>query len=163
MLTRTRLVRRAVVLTAVGAGLLVGGTSVAGGASAPSKFQVTVGDDFSSGSIRFVTNMPSSFTAGTYKFGLANNSIGPHVLIALSGLSESMTVAQFRALLDQGPPPPAGILEVGAVFSKPGQDHQKLFDLNTTGRYGFFCPITTPAGVPHYELGFIGFFNVAAG
>ena len=106
MLTRTRFVRRAVVLAAVGAGLLVGGTSVAGGASAPNRFQVTVGDDFSSGSIRFVTNMPSSFTAGTYKLGLANNSIGPHVLIALGGLSPSMTITEFQALLDQGPPPP---------------------------------------------------------
>jgi hypothetical protein len=138
-------------------------TASVAGASAPTKFQLTVSDDFSSGGIRFVVAPPLSVVpAGTYKLGLANNSIGPHVFIALGGLPEGMTVDAFKTLLDAGPPPPAGIFEAGAVFSKPGQDHQKLFDLTTPGQYGFFCPIRTPTGIPHYELGFIGFFDVAA-
>lgn len=140
-------------------------TASVAGASAPAKLQLTVSDDFSSGSIRFVVAPPLSVvSAGTYKVGLANNSIGPHVFVAVGGLSESITLEQFSSLIDAvegGAPPPAGAFEAGAVFSKPGQDHQKLFDLTTPGQYGFFCPIPTPAGIPHYKLGFIGLFDVA--
>jgi hypothetical protein len=162
MHNRTRFVRRAVALAVVGAALLVGTTSVAD-ASAPAKLQITGTDDFSSGGIRFVVGgVPTTVPADTYKIGLTNNSIGPHVWIALGGLPEGMTTAAFEQLLDQGPPPPAGVFEAGAVFAKPGQEHQKQFDLTTPGQYGFFCPITTPAGIPHYKLGFIGFFDVVA-
>ena len=28
-------------------------------------------------------------------------------------------------------------------------------------QYGYFCPIPTPAGTPHYRLGFVGLFDVA--
>jgi hypothetical protein len=97
---------------------------------------------------------------------LVNNSIGPHVLVAVGGLPEDITEAQFIEVLDQvnaGAPPPAGAFEAGAVFAKPGQDHQKQFDLTSPGQYGYFCPIPTPAGTPHYKLGFVGFFDVAAG
>jgi len=153
--------RRALALTAVAAAVLAGTASVAY-AVAPPKFQLTVTDDFSSGSIRFVVaTVPPVAPAGRYKVGLANNSIGPHVFIALGGLREGITEAEFMEILDEGPPPPPGIFEAGAVFSKPGQDHQKLFDLSTPGQYGWFCPIPTPDGTPHYRLGFIGFFDVA--
>jgi hypothetical protein len=63
----------------------------------------------------------------------------------------------------RGAPPPEGVFEAGAVFAKPGQEHQKLFDLTSLGQYGYFCPIRTPAGTPHYQLGFVGLFDVAAG
>ena len=133
--------RRVLVLTAVAAAVLVGTASVAY-AVAPPKFQLTVTDDFSGGDINFVVaTVPAVVPTGTFKVGLANNSIGPHVLIALGGLPEGMTLTQFMELLDEGPPPPAGVFEAGAVFSKPGQDHQKLFDLTTPGQYGYFCPI----------------------
>jgi hypothetical protein len=129
--------------------------------------QVTVTDDFSSGSIRFVVaRVPSVVDADTYKFGLANNSIGPHVLVAVGGLPEDITVDEFIALIDAveaGAPPPEGAFEAGAVFAKPGQVHQKLFDLTSPGQYGYFCPIPTPAGTPHYKLGFVGLFDVAGG
>jgi hypothetical protein len=125
--------------------------------------QVTVTDDFSSGSIRFVVaRVPSVVDADTYKFGLANNSIGPHVLVAVGGLPEGITVDQLIQLLDAGEPP-EGAFEAGAVFAKPGQAHQKLFDLTSPGQYGYFCPIPTPAGTPHDKLGFVGLFGVAAG
>jgi hypothetical protein len=137
------------------------------GAAAPPKFQVTVTDDTSSGSIRFVVaTVPAVVPADTYKVGLANNSIGPHVLVAVGGLPEGITVDGLIELVEAvegGAPPPAGAFEAGAVFSKPGQDHQKLFDLTSPGQYGYFCPIRTPAGTPHYRLGFVGLFDVAAG
>jgi hypothetical protein len=88
------------------------------------------------------------------------------VLVAVGGLPEDLTVDGFVQLIDAveaGAPPPEGVFEAGAVFSKPGQDHQKLFDLTSPGQYGYFCPITTPDGTPHYKLGFVGLFNVAAG
>jgi hypothetical protein len=155
--------RRAVGATAV-AMLVLGSASIAG-ASAPAKLQLTVTDDLSSGSRRFVVAPNLSVVqAGTYKLGLANNSIGPHVFVAVGGLSEGITLDGFSSLIDAvnaGAPPPEGSFEAGAVFSKPGQDHQKLFDLTTTGQYGFFCPILTPTGIPHYKLGFIGLFDVA--
>jgi hypothetical protein len=152
--------------TALAVAVLVAMAPVAH-AAAPPKFQVTVTDDFSSGSIRFVVaTVPPVVPADTYKVGLANNSIGPHVLVAVGGLPEGITEAQFIEILDEvnaGAPPPEGAFEAGAVFAKPGQDHQKLFDLTSPGQYGYFCPIPTPDGTPHYKLGFVGFFDVAAG
>jgi hypothetical protein len=157
-------VRRALGATAVAMLVLMGSASVAGSA-APPKFQVTVTDDFSSGSIRFVVaTVPPVVPTGRYKVGLANNSIGPHLLFAVGGLPEAITQAEFIDLIDAviaGAPRPDGVFDAGAVFSKPGQDHQKLFDLAQPGQYGFFCPITTPAGTPHYKLGFVGLFDVA--
>jgi hypothetical protein len=151
--------------TALAVAVLVAMAPVAS-AAAPPKFQVTVTDDFSSGSIQFVVaTVPEVVPADTYKVGLANNSIGPHVLVAVGGLPEGITEAQFIEVLeavDAGAPPPEGAFEAGAVFSKPGQDHQKLFDLTSPGQYGYFCPIRTPTGVPHYQLGFVGLFDVTA-
>ena len=160
------LARSALSAAAVAMLVLVGSASIAG-ASAPPKYQLTVSDDFSSGSIRFqVATVPAVVPAGTYKVGLANNSIGPHVLVAVGGLPENITVDEFIDLIDAvnaGAPPPEGVFDAGAVFSKPGQDHQKLFDLTQPAQYGYFCPIQTPAGTPHYKLGFVGLFDVAAG
>jgi hypothetical protein len=71
--------------------------------------QVTVTDDFSSGSIRFVVaTVPPVVEANTYKVGLANNSIGPHVLVAVGGLPEGITVNEYIQILDAvnaGAPP----------------------------------------------------------
>ena len=155
--------RRVAAAVVVAVIAVVGTTSVAG-AAAPTKFQVVVTDDFSSGSIEFVVaTIPAVMESGRYKVGLANNSIGPHVFIAAGGLDEGITVDEFIELIDANPEgPPPGVFDAGAVFSKPGQDHQKIFDLTTPGQYGFFCPIQTPSGVPHYKLGFIGLFDVEA-
>ena len=157
--------KRRVVAAAVVAVIAVVGTTSVAGAAAPQKFQLVVTDDFTSGSIMFdVATVPAVMESGTYKVGLANNSIGPHVFIAIRGLPEGITLDQLIAFIDANPGgPPPGIVEAGAVFSKPGQDHQKIFDLTTPGQYGFLCPITTPAGIPHYKLGFVGLFDVAAG
>ena len=155
--------RRVAAAVVVAVIAVVGTTSVAG-AAAPTKFQVVVTDDFSSGSIEFVVaTIPAVMESGRYKVGLANNSIGPHVFIAAGGLDEGITVDEFIELIDANPEgPPPGVFDAGAVFSKPGQDHQKIFDLTTPGQYGFFCPIQTPSGVPHYKLGFIGLLDVEA-
>jgi hypothetical protein len=154
--------RRVLGGTAVVALLLVVTASVAG-AAAPPKFQLTVTDQFVNGSIHFVVaTVPPVAEPGTYKVGLANNSVAPHVLIAVGGLPDGITVDQFIALLDAGSPP-AGVFEAGAVFSKSGQDHQKQFDLTTPGQYGFFCPIPSIIdGTPHYKEGFVGLFRVEA-
>lgn len=159
-----RISTRRTVSAAVVAVLVLVGTASVAGAAAPPKFQVTVTDEFPpGGGINFVVaTVPAVVEPVQVKVGLANNSIGPHVLIALGGLPEGMTLEQFKTLLDAGPPPPQGVFEAGAVFAKPGQDHQKIFDLTVEGQYGFFCPIETPTGIPHYELGFIGFFDVVA-
>jgi hypothetical protein len=157
--------RHAFGATALAVAIVFGMVSAAGAAPAP-KYQVTVSDDFSSGSIRFVVaTIPDVVEPGTYKVGLANNSIGPHVLIAVGGLSEDLTVDQFIELVDgveQGGPIPDGVFVAGAVFSKPGQDHQKQFDLTAEGQYGYFCPILSPAGTPHYKMGFVGLYDVAS-
>ena len=151
--------RRVVAAAVVAVLAVVGTTSVAGAAPAP-KFQLVVTDS-SSGFV--VATVPEVVESGTYKVGLANNSIGPHVLIAAGGLPQGITIEQFIALIDANPEgPPPGVFDAGAVFSKPGQDHQKIFDLTTPGQYGYFCPIATPTGIPHYKLGFVGLFGVAA-
>ena len=141
-------------------------TASVASAKAPTKVQRTVSDDFSSGSIRFVvTPTPSVVPADRYKIQLINNSIGPHVYVAVGGLPDDLTVDDFIELIDAvegGAPPPEGAFEAGAVFSAPGKVHQKQFDFTVPGQYGFFCPITTPAGTPHYKLGFVGLFDVVA-
>jgi plastocyanin len=154
---------------------LLGGAAIVGvlfvvtasmaGATAPPKFQITVGDQFVNGSIHFVVaTVPPVVEPGTFKVGLANNSVAPHVLIAVGGLPAGITVDQFIALLDANPAgPPPGVFFAGAVFSKPGQDHQKQFDLTTPGQYGYFCPIPSIIdGTPHYKEGFVGLFQVEA-
>jgi hypothetical protein len=152
--------------TALAVAVLVALAPVAGATTAPPKLPVTVTDDFSNG-IRFVVDgVPAALDADTYKVGLTNNSIGPHVLVAVGGLPDTITVDEFIDVLDaveSGAPPPEGAFEAGAVFAKPGQAHQKLVDLTSPGQYGYFCPIRTPAGIPHYQLGFVGLFDVAAG
>ena len=156
---------RAVGMMLVASVALVLTASVAS-AKAPTKVQRTVSDDFSSGSIRFVvTPTPSVVPADRYKIQLINNSIGPHVYVAVGGLPDDLTVDDFIELIDAvegGAPPPEGAFEAGAVFSAPGKIHQKQFDFTVPGQYGFFCPITTPAGTPHYKLGFVGLFDVVA-
>ena len=85
------------------------------------------------------------------------------MLVAVGGLPADITVPEFIEIIDAvnaGAPPPAGTFEAGAVFSKPGQDHQKLFDNTAPGQYGFFCPIVSPDGTPHYKEGFVGLFDV---
>jgi hypothetical protein len=158
--------RRRVLGGAAIAALFVVVTASVAGAAAPPKFQLTVSDDFSSGSIHFVVaTVPPVAPTGTFKVGLANNSVAPHVLVAVGGLPAGITVDQFIAIIDaveSGAPPPAGAFEAGAVFSKQGQDHQKLFDLTQPGQYGYFCPIPSPDGTPHYKEGFIGLFRVEA-
>ena len=143
---------------------LVLATAPAAGAAAPVKYQVTVSDDFSGGTIEFVVaTVPAVVEAGVYKVGFANNSVAPHVLIAVGGLPSGITEAGFIAILDSvftGNPPPAGVEVVGDVFSKSGQDHQKQFDLTAPGQYGYFCPIPSPDGTPHYKEGFVGLFDV---
>jgi hypothetical protein len=138
-------------------------TASVASAEAPTKITRTVTDDFSSGTIRFVvTPSPPVVMADTYKVRLINNSIGPHVYTAVGGLPSDITVDEFINVLDGGAPPPEGAFEAGAVFSAPGKVHQKQFDLTVPGQYGFFCPIATPAGTPHYRLGFVGLFDVVA-
>jgi plastocyanin len=133
------------------------------GAAGPPKFQVTVTDQLVNGNIHFVVApVPAVVEPGTVKVGFANNSVAPHVLIAVGGLPAGITVDQFIALLDGGPPP-EGVFEAGAVVSKQGQDHQKQFDLNAPGQYGYFCPIPSIIdGTPHYKEGFVGLFQVQA-
>jgi uncharacterized cupredoxin-like copper-binding protein len=136
-------------------------------AKAPTAVTRTVTDDFSIAPIRFVvTPTPAEVQAGRYRIQLINASIGPHVYVAVGGLPEDLTVDDFIEVLDDvegGAPPPEGAFEAGAVFSAPGKfPHQKNFDFTVPGQYGFFCPIPTPAGTPHYKLGFVGLFDVVA-
>ena len=143
--------------------LLLAPTSPAAAAKSE-KATVTVSDDFSGESIRFVVDgIPAVVLAGSYKVELLNNSIGPHVLIGVGGLPAGTTTEEFLELIRANPEgPPEGIFETGAVFAKPGQRHQKVNDLTEPGTYGYLCPIATPAGVPHFELGFVGVFEVEA-
>jgi len=146
------------VIPAVGA-LLFGLVSIVD-AGQPTKYQVTVSDS-SSGFV--VETIPPLVADDIYKVGFANNSVESHVLVVVGGLQPGITEDEFADILDAvgaGAPPPEGAFEAGAVFAKPGQDHQKLFDVTTTGQYGFFCPIPGPDGTLHYKQGFIGLFTV---
>ena len=129
------------------------------------KYQVTCPTTSRAAALVLVADRPGGSATGHSQGRIANNSVAPHVLVAVGGLPAGITEEQFIDLLDAfyaGTPPPAGVFDAGAVFSKPGQDHQKQFDLTTPGQYGFFCPIPSPEGVPHYKEGFVGLFKVVA-
>ena len=160
-----RISKRRVVSAAVVAVVAVIGTASVAGAAPPPKFQLVVFDESPPPDIHFsVVPVPEEIEPVNVKVGLANNSIAPHVLVPVGGLPASITVPEFIELLDAvaaGAPPPEGSFSPGGPnFVKPGQDHQKQLDLTTPGRYGFFCPITSPDGTPHYKEGFVGLFNV---
>jgi hypothetical protein len=141
-------------------------TASVASAKAPTPLTRTVTDDFSIAPIRFVVApTPSVVPADRYRIQLINASIGPHVYIAVGGLDPNITEAQFIEALDDifqaGLPSPAGAFEAGHVFSAPGKfPHRANFDFTVPGQYGFFCPIETPGGIPHYQLGFVGLFDV---
>lgn len=137
----------------------LGLTASVASAKPTTKFPVTVTDDLPFPPVHFTVTAPPS-EADSYKIQLINNSIGPHVWIAVGGLPAGFTTADLIAALDSDTPP-ATAFEVGAVFAAPGQKHQKKFDFTAAGRYGYFCPIPTPTGTPHYRLGFAGVFDIA--
>lgn len=135
------------------------GTISPAGADPSWKAPVRVSDDFSSGAIRFVVEgIPAEVDAAVYKAVFTNDSIGPHVLEVYK-IPDGWTVTQLQAALNG--PPPEGAFFVNATFAKPGQTHQKKYDVTLPGTYGYFCPIPTPAGTPHFDLGFVGVFEVS--
>jgi hypothetical protein len=107
----------------------------------------------------FVVDGMGDRAVGEAKIELVNDSPGPHVLIVYK-IPNGWTKAQFLEALNSDAPPPEGAFEVGEVFAKPGNRAQKKFNFQTTGTYGFFCPIPSPTGVPHFNLGFVGTFEV---
>ena len=109
----------------------------------------------------FVVDGMGNRPVGENKLELVNDSPGPHVLIVYK-IPNGTTTAQLLALLNTDAPPPEGAFEVGEVFAKPGNRAQKKFDFTAPGTYGFFCPIPSPTGVPHFNLGFVGTFEVTA-
>jgi hypothetical protein len=152
-----------VIGSVIAAGAVLMGSIGVAGAAPPPKYQVTVSDEFDeAGNINFVVaTIPPVVPAGTYKVGFANNSVAPHVLITYK-IPNGWTTAQFLEALNSGAPPPADAFEVGAIFAKPGQDHQKQANLTLPGTYGYFCPIAPPGGEPHFNEGFVGVFDVVA-
>jgi hypothetical protein len=105
--------------TALAVAVLMAMAPVAGAAMAPPKVQVTVADDRSSGSIRFVVaGVPAVVEPNTYKVELVNNSIGPHVLVAVGGLPDDITVEEFIEGLDAGAPP-EGVIEAISPRMRP--------------------------------------------
>ena len=155
---------RRVIGSVIAAGAVLTGSIGVAGAVPSEKHQVTVTDLFNPR--RFAVEMDganlagASLDPGNYKLALDNQSVGPHVLIVYK-IPDGATEADLLAALNSGAPPPAGAFEVGAVFAKPGQTHQKQYDLSLEGTYGFFCPIPTPDGSNvHFNMGFAGVFEV---
>lgn len=149
--------------TVVGIGLVAAVTlaSIApAGAVQSWKADVRVFDDLSGGGIEFVVEgIPNVVDPAVYKVVFTNDSVGPHVLIGYK-IPNGWTSAQLLAALNSDDPPPDDAFFVSGVFAKPGQTHQKKGDYTLPGTYGYFCPIETPSGVPHFNMGFVGVFEV---
>ena len=87
-----------------------------------------------------------------------------NVLVAVGRLPADITVSQFIELIDAvnaGAPPPAGTFEAGAVFSKPAQYHQKLFD-NTVRAMLLLLPDCRSQRHTAHREGFVGGIRVCA-
>lgn len=158
-----REMRRVAARAAAGLTVMLGltvGTVVPAGAVPSTKADVRVTDDFSSGSIRFVVDgIPELVDPDVYKVVFTNDSIGPHVVVGYK-IPDGWEGDDLLAALRSDEPPPEDAFFVQAVFAKPGQTHQKKFDVTLPGTYGYFCPIETPSGIPHFDLGFVGVFEV---
>ena len=148
----------------IAAGAVPMGSIGVAGAVPSEKHEVTVTDLFNPRAFDVTLDGGSlagaSLDPDSYKFALDNQSVGPHVLIVYK-IPDGFTEADLLEALNSDQPPPEGAFEVGAVFAKPGQQHQKQYDLSLEGTYGFFCPIPTPDGSNvHFNMGFVGVFEV---
>ncbi len=111
--------------------------------------------------------VPRSLPAGQYDVRFLNISPDEHELVAFNlGPVCSRTIttaAQARALLDSGQDPdvvcPGNNFE-GYASAGPGGTDREDFTLSP-GRTLYFCGVPEN-GVPHFDLGMIGFINVFA-
>jgi hypothetical protein len=141
--------------------------STPAGATKSFKYTVVVTDEFlPGGGIEFhVDVIPPEVVAGLYKIEMVNQSVAPHVIVGIGGLPAGTSTEDFIALIeavDGGAAPPEGVFETGAVFADSGKRHQAVSDLTAPGTYGYFCPILSPDGTPHFREGFVGVFEVVA-
>jgi hypothetical protein len=141
--------------------------STTAGATKSFKYTVVVTDEFlPGGGIEFhVDVIPPEVDPGLYKVEMLNLSVAPHVIVGVGGLPAGTTSEDFIALIEAveaGAPIPEGVFDSGDVFANSGKRHQSVFDLTEPGTYGWFCPIPSPDGTPHYLDGFVGVFEVVA-
>jgi hypothetical protein len=135
--------RRAVATFAVAALMLVGAAGTAGA----SKETVLVE------SFEYGFNLPD-FEPGKFKLELSNIGLEPH-LIAIAEVPEGVTAEEVIA--DES----LIIREVAFAFALPGETAKGKLKELTAGNYAFACFVETPEGVPHFELGMLGEFQVA--
>jgi hypothetical protein len=154
------LIKRALMATTLGVSALLMAPQAASAATYPLG---VVSRDY-----RFY-GVPSRLPAGTYNMTHYNVGSEPHVFIAVNlgpVCSDTITtIAQADAFLDEvhGPGDLAaacpGSSIAGSVFAPPGGRSTSELNL-ASGRVLYFCPIPNDHGVPHDELGMIGFINV---
>ena len=106
--------------------------------------------------------VPAVAEAGTYKVGLANNSIGPHVLIAVRGLPEGITVDQFIEFIDANPEDHRRVLSKLGPSSRSRAGSSEDLRSEHTRSVRLLVPDNDSRWTPHYKLGFVGLFDVAA-
>jgi hypothetical protein len=116
-------------------------------------------------SFRFL-GVPRWLPAGQYDVRFLNISPDDHEFVAVNlgpVCSRTVTsVAQAVAVLNSQDPDvvcPGNSFE-GAAFAGPGGRDREAFTF-TPGRTLYFCGVPEN-GVPHYDLGMIGFINVFA-
>lgn len=135
--------RRAVATMVAAALILVG----AAGTAEASKEAVLVE------AFEYGFNLPD-FEAGKFKLELSNIGAEPH-LIAIAEVPEGVTAEEVIA--DES----LIIREVAFAFALPGETAKGKLKELTQGNYAFACFVETPEGVPHFELGMLGEFQVA--
>lgn len=113
------------------------------------------------------SGVPNSLPAATYSVNFINVGDEEHEFVAvnLGPQCGSFTKQQALAELNKGEDAffadcPGGSFE-GAAFAAPGQRDRETVTL-TPGRTLYFCGVPDENGVPHFELGMIGFINVRA-
>ena len=157
------LVRRAVMATALGLSAMV----MAPQAASAATYNLAVV------STEYQFRVPSRLPAGSYTLTHYNLGREPHVFVVVNlgpVCSQTITtIAQAHAFLDQVPPGPdalekanrlcPGVGLAGDVFAPPGGRTTGPLNL-APGRALYFDPIPSPQGIPHDDLGMIGFINV---
>ncbi len=92
---------------------------------------------------------PTELDAGEVILDFTNGGAEPHE-VNIVRLNDGVTVADYLAGFETGPPPGVPVGGVQAVL--PGRSQRAVLDLDA-GNYGFICFIPNAEGVPHAALG----------
>ncbi len=97
-----------------------------------------------------------------YQFANVGDEAHEIVVLKLAPENEDATVEEAIAAADANDDSFVSGF-AGFAFALPGEVEPANMQFDQPGRYVYFCFIQTDAGVPHYQLGMVGFVRAGGG